>query len=123
MCYNTYMLYQTIKDRFDFYTANVEHWNHNLRGPVIGILSRACGSHENRHLLQLQLTGHASSSDFTAEQWYALYRFVAPSSDGGEWHSEHPLPELCKIVVAHAIANGLSIPKKEILKEDPLEEE
>lgn len=102
------MNYSDIQKRFDYYVAHAAGWNTKQKGAIIGILNTACGSDENRKWLLKQLTGYSSSKDLSDAQWYALFQFVKPSTDGGIWHSVTPnFEHLCQIVIAEACKSPL----------------
>lgn len=61
------------------------------KGAINGILAKASGGDANRKLVLKYLTGHTSSTELSAGQWYALKCLVQPYKDISQgWISDNP---------------------------------
>lgn len=78
------------------------------KGAILGVLTRACGSTENRHLFLKVLTGKFSSKLLTDAEWFGVLRLVQPEKPiGGIWQSkrgEYELRQICGTLLARAVS-------------------
>jgi len=72
-------------------TVSQYNINIGIKGAINGILSRACGSSDNRKLFLKYLCGVTSSKELSAAQWIVLADMVKPDKPAlGEWQSANP---------------------------------
>ncbi len=74
---------QTVKNRFDeLKTSNqVLSVHPKIRGVIINLLDKACGSKDNRYQFAIALGLPAHSKDWTTGEWYAVSQMVKPDKD------------------------------------------
>lgn len=90
------MNYEQIKKRFDELTSGEPKkvqalQNIGLQNACKGALSKACKGDANRKLVTIALTGKSSTRDFTLNEWYALFCFVFPKDEHGEFIFKNPV--------------------------------
>lgn len=72
-------------------TVSQHNINIGIKGAINGILSRACGSSDNRKLVLKYLCGVTSSNDLSAAQWIVLSEMVKPEKPPlCGWQSGNP---------------------------------
>ena len=85
---------EQVKAHFESRTAAVvTQYNINIgiKGAINGILSRACGSSDNRKLFLKYLCGVTSSKELSAAQWIVLAEMVKPDKPAlCGWQSANP---------------------------------
>jgi hypothetical protein len=59
--------------------------NPGIKGAINGILKRACGGDDNRHLVLKYLCGVTSSNGLSAAQWMVLEEMIKPAKPFSEW--------------------------------------
>lgn len=97
---------QEIKQEFERNrdTAPVTEIN---MGAVVGVLNKACGGDDNRHLIIKWLTGKISAKSLTPSELYALWCIVQPTKpEGGKWttaRGEDELKRICGIILTAAV--------------------
>lgn len=92
------MNYEQIKSRFDEIVdcapASLQAiTNNGLRNACKGALSKACNGDDNRKLVTIALTGKSSSKDFSLNEWYALFCFVFPKDEHGQFIFKNPVTD------------------------------
>ncbi|MFZ5589616.1 MAG: hypothetical protein ACOY4M_08285 [Pseudomonadota bacterium] len=92
------MTYEQIKKRFDELVAGQPTnifaiSNNGLQNACKGALAKAAGGDENRKLITKALIGKTSSKDFTLNEWYALFRFVFPVDEHGNFVFKNPVTD------------------------------
>lgn len=94
------------------FKANCEKYQeggevHN-KGGIIGILTKACGNSENRHLVLRVLTGKFSSKLLSEPEWYGLLCLVQPEKPvGGHWQSkrgDYELKQMCGELLRRSVS-------------------
>jgi hypothetical protein len=96
---------QTVKNRFDeLKTSNQALSVHpKIRGVIINLLDKACGSKENRYQFAVALGLPAHSKDWTVGEWYAVSQIVKVDKDPATgWGATEPkFQEIIGAVLAH----------------------
>lgn len=105
-----------LKLRFaNYVTQNAKH-NPAQEKILLGALTRACGSKENRYLVTHELFGQIHSGDFLPAEWGALFRFCYVYNEydqpimknaAGKWSGREELPQWCGLLLeGQARQNG-----------------
>jgi hypothetical protein len=87
-----------------------ENKRHNpaQEGIMLGALTKACGSKENRYLVTHILFGKVHSADFLPAEWYALFRFCYVHDEydkpqmknaAGKWSGREELAQWCGLLM------------------------
>lgn len=70
------MKFEDIQNRLEQLKQNPINVHPKIRGVIIGILDKACGSKENRYQFAKALGLPAHSKDWTDAEWYAVSQMV-----------------------------------------------
>lgn len=73
------MNFDEVKQRFDQLKANPYQTVHpKIRGVIINLLDKACGSKDNRYQFAAALGMKPHTGDWSAGEWYAVSQMVKP---------------------------------------------
>jgi len=101
-----YVTANQIKLAFAYYVSQYQG-EEVSPGAITGVLTRACKSNENRHMVLKFLTDKWSSKEFDRAEWHALNHLVEPGGPvGGKWQSgrgDAELERICGIILAAAV--------------------
>jgi hypothetical protein len=107
---------QQLKDRFDQIVAENKLHNPAQEKILLGALTRAAGSTENRYLVTHILFDRVHSADFLPAEWYALFCFCFPKDKhgnfemknaAGKWSGREELKTWCGLLMeGQARQNG-----------------
>ena len=75
------MKFEDIQNRLEQLKQNPINVHPKIRGVIIGILDKACGSKENRYQFAKALGLPAHSKDWTDAEWYAVSQMVKIDKD------------------------------------------
>lgn len=100
------MNFDTIKSCFDKHVAEnfyVTMPPPGIRGAAIGVLEKACGGKDNRHLITKALAGKIHTAELTIAEWNALLRFIDPNKNPmtNKWEGRENLTQMCGIILTH----------------------
>ncbi len=99
------MEFQAIKRRFDELKTSKQMVNVHpkIRGVIIGLLDKACGSKDNRYQFAVALGLPAHSKDWSAGEWYAIGQMVKVEKNPATgWEASEPkFQEIVGAVLAH----------------------
>lgn len=81
------MNFQDIKKRFDALKATPTHVHPKIRGVIIGLLDKACGSKENRYQFAITLGMKPHSKDWTDGEWWAVSQMLKVDKPHDKWEA------------------------------------
>lgn len=85
------MNFKTIKKRFDELKSKPASKVHpKIRGVIIGLLDKQCGSKENRYQFAVALGMPPHSKDWTDGEWNAVSEIVKVGKPADKWVSTEP---------------------------------
>lgn len=79
-----------IKSRMAQYAKDHKSIHPKIRGVIIGLLDKACGSKENRYQFAVKLGLNPHSKDWTPGEWYAVSQIVKVDKVNGNWIATEP---------------------------------
>lgn len=97
-----------IKTRFAKIVSENKKHNPAQEKILLGALTRACGSKDNRYLVTQSLMGKTHSADFLPAEWGALFRFCFAYNEynepimknaAGKWSGREELPQWCGLLL------------------------
>lgn len=109
---------QAIKNRFDELKSKTDYVrvHPKIKGVIIGLLDKACGSKDNRYQFAIALGMKPHSKDWTEGEWYAVGQMVKPDKDPAlKWMATEPKFEsIVGTVLASVGANDKQIAMFEV---------
>ena len=82
------MNFDDIKSRFDeIKNGQTYTLSHGVKGAIVGVLDKACGSKENRYQFAIALGCSPHSKDWTQGERWAMSKIVKVDKPFGRWQS------------------------------------
>lgn len=84
------MDFDAVKKRFDDLKVKPSNVHPKIRGVLIGMIDKACGSKDNRYQFAISLGMKAHSKDWSDGEWWAVYQMIKPDKVGTHWAATEP---------------------------------